>query len=65
MDNQHHVWNSCYSVQGHLPSLFTTIFVVELFVKKANIIVTEKRAWAVAHDLILLIKFLNAITAFD
>jgi hypothetical protein len=36
-----------------------------LFVKMANIMVTEKRAWAVAHDRILLIQFLDVTTTFD
>ena len=40
-------------------------FTPGLFVKMANIMVTEKRAWAVAHDRILLIQFLDATAAFD
>ena len=40
-------------------------FTAGLFVKMANIMVTEKRAWALAHDLILLIQFLDATAAFD
>ena len=40
-------------------------FTPGLFVKLANIMVTEKRAWAVAHDQILLIQFLDATAAFD
>jgi hypothetical protein len=36
-----------------------------LFVKLANMMVTEKRAWALAHDQILLIQFLDATAAFD
>ena len=40
-------------------------FTPGLFVKMANIMVTEKRACAVAHNLILLIQFLDATAAFD
>ena len=40
-------------------------FTPGLFVKLANILVTEKRAWALAHDQILLIQFLDATAAFD
>jgi hypothetical protein len=40
-------------------------FTPGLFVKLANIMVTEKRAWALAHDQILLIQFLDATAAFD
>ena len=40
-------------------------FTTGLFVKMANIMVTEKRAWALAHNQILLIQFLDATAAFD
>ena len=40
-------------------------FTTGLFVKMANIMVTEKRAWALANDQILLIQFLDATAAFD
>ena len=40
-------------------------FTPGLFVKMANIMVTEKRAWALFHDLILLIQFLDNTAAFD
>ena len=40
-------------------------FTPGLFVKMANIMVTEKRAWAIAHDRILLIQFLDATAAFN
>ena len=40
-------------------------FTPGLFVKLANIIVTEKRAWAVTNNLIVLHQFLDATSAFD
>ena len=40
-------------------------FTPGLFVKLANIIVTEKRAWAVFNNLIVLHQFLDATSAFD
>ena len=40
-------------------------FTPGLFVKMANILVTEKRAWAMFNNLILLIQFLDAEAAFD
>ena len=40
-------------------------FTPGLFVKMANIMVTEKRAWALAHDYILLTQFLDNTAAFD
>ena len=40
-------------------------FTPGLFVKLANMMVSEKRAWALAHDLVLLIKFLDNTAAFD
>ena len=40
-------------------------FTPGLFVKMANIMVTEKKAWAIAYDLILLIQFLDNTAAFD
>ena len=40
-------------------------FMPGLFVKMANIMVTEKRAWAKAHKLILLIPLLDATAALD
>ena len=40
-------------------------FTPGLFVKMANIMVTEKRAWALAYDLILLTQFLDNTAAFD
>ena len=40
-------------------------FTPGLFVKLANVMVTEKRAWAHAHDQILLIQFVDAAAAFD
>ena len=36
-----------------------------LFFKLANIMVSEKRAWAVAHNPVLLIQFLDATAVFD
>ena len=40
-------------------------FTPGLFVKMANIMVTEKRAFALFHDLILLTMFLDNTAAFD
>ena len=40
-------------------------FTPGLFVKLSNVMVTEIRAWAHAHDQILLIQFLDATAAFD
>ena len=40
-------------------------FTPGLFVKMANIMMTEKRAWAMAQDQILLVQFLDATAAFD
>jgi hypothetical protein len=40
-------------------------FTPGLFVKMANIMMTEKRAWALANDSILLVQFLDATAAFD
>ena len=40
-------------------------FTPGLFVKLANIIVTEKRALAIAHNQIVLHMFLDAFSAFD
>ena len=40
-------------------------FTPGLFVKMANIMMTEKRAWAMANDSILLVQFLDATAAFD
>ena len=40
-------------------------FTPGLFVKLSNVMVTEKIAWAHAHDQILLIQFLDATAAFD
>ena len=39
-------------------------FTPALFVKMANIMVTEKRAWALFHDLILLMQFVDAAADF-
>ena len=40
-------------------------FTTGLFVKLANVIVTEKRAYAIFHDLILLHQFLDSVIASD
>ena len=40
-------------------------FTPELFVKLANVMVTEKRAFALHHNLIVLHQFLDAVAAFD
>ena len=40
-------------------------FTPELFVKLANVIVSEKRAYALYHNVIVLHKFLDAVAAFD
>ena len=40
-------------------------FTTGLFVKLANVIVTEKRAYAIFHNLILLHQFLDNVAAFD
>ena len=40
-------------------------FTPELFVKLANVMVTEKRAFALHHNLIVLHQFLDAVSAFD
>ena len=40
-------------------------FTPGLFVKMANIMMTEKRAWAMSQDQILLVQFLNATVTFD
>ena len=40
-------------------------FTPGLFVKMANIMMTEKRAWAMSQDQILLVQFLDTTRAFD
>ena len=48
-----------------LKSTSQLVFTPGLFVKMANIMMTEKRAWTLANGSVLLVQFLDATAAFD